>query len=191
MLQALTTLQATASWAGVKERRIQRVRNGLLDVSKHAHWLRLRLLMANNHSSEAVLNALQAVDAGAVAAQRVRLLECCHVEVLVEGNIARERSDDMCRCADACSHWNAAFRHGVLRTASMCVMTQRRAGSVCAGTCVVSLPRWSLASTKQGCCDAGAYAACSKANDWRQVHERLRAASCCLQACRTHCRGQL
>ena len=77
---------------------MRRVKNGLLDVSQHAHWLRLRLLLSGNHAWQDTLDGLAAATAGDVAAQRARILDGCHLEALVEGNLSAERAAEMCRC---------------------------------------------------------------------------------------------
>jgi secreted Zn-dependent insulinase-like peptidase len=91
------TLHATANWAGLKDQRIRSLRNGLLDVNKHSHWLRLRLLMSGNHPWEDTIAGLEATEAAAIAEHRQRIIECCHIEALVEGNIGADRAIDMCR----------------------------------------------------------------------------------------------
>ena len=110
--QALAALEATRSWEGVKAQRVRRVRNGLFDVSKHAHWLRLRLLMPGNYPWQETLDALQDVSAAEVAAHRAALLRRCHVEALVEGNVGADRAAAMCRCGGAALHAVSLHRAG-------------------------------------------------------------------------------
>ena len=100
-MQALTSLQATANWDGIKEHRVQSVRNGMLDVAKHAHWLRLRLLMTGNHDWHDTLAALEACTPERVKAARAALLQECHLEALVEGNVSPRAAVAMVRCAPA------------------------------------------------------------------------------------------
>ena len=97
-MQALATLEATANWPGLREQRVRRVKNGLLDVSQHAHWLRLRLLLSGNHAWQDTLDGLATATADDVAAQRARILDGCHLEALVEGNLSADRAAEMCRC---------------------------------------------------------------------------------------------
>lgn len=102
-MQAFVTLRATANWPGLREQRERRVKNGLLDVSQHAHWLRLRLLLSGNHAWQDTIDGLAAATADDVASHRARVLDGCHLEALVEGNVSAERATSMCR-HDAQTH---------------------------------------------------------------------------------------
>jgi secreted Zn-dependent insulinase-like peptidase len=97
-IQALVSLKATANWDGVKERRIQKVRNGMLDVSKHAHWVRLRLLVSNKLAWTDTLAALKATTPEDVQVACQSILSNSHLEALVEGNLSAAAAAAMCRC---------------------------------------------------------------------------------------------
>jgi hypothetical protein len=111
LLQAFAELQASANWSGLKEERICRVKNGLLDVNKHSHWLRLRLLMTANHSWTESITGLETATTADVEASRRKILECCHLEALIEGNISAECSKAMCKCVDAVVALGLPFFH--------------------------------------------------------------------------------
>lgn len=92
-------LKATANWDGVKEHRIQKVRSGLLDVSKHAHWVRLRLLVSNKHAWKDTLAALEATTREDIQVACQKILSESHLEALVEGNLSVNAAAAMCKCA--------------------------------------------------------------------------------------------
>lgn len=93
------SLEASGTWEAIKEHRLNRQRNAMLEVEKHCHSLRLQLLLEPHHSHEAVLQALEAVGPEDIRAFRQQLLHTCHVEALVEGNLSAEAATGMMGCA--------------------------------------------------------------------------------------------
>ena len=70
----------------------------MLEVEKHCHSLRLQLLLEPHHPHDAVLHALEAVGPEDMRAFRQELLQTCHVEALVEGNMSAEAARSMMGC---------------------------------------------------------------------------------------------
>lgn len=89
-MQALVTLKASQTWEAIKEHRLNRHRNAMLEVDKHCHSLRLQLLLEPHASHDAVLHALEAVGRDDIESFREDLLRTCHIEALVEGNVAAD-----------------------------------------------------------------------------------------------------
>lgn len=97
-VQALASVEASGTWEAIKEHRLNRHRNAMLEVEKHCHSLRLQLLLEPHHSHEAILHALEAVGPEDIRAFRQELLQTCHVEALVEGNMSADTARGMMGC---------------------------------------------------------------------------------------------
>lgn len=90
-------VKASQTWEAIKEHRLNRQNNAMLEVGKHCHRLRLQLLLEPHPSHEAVSEALEAVGPGDIESFRDDLLKTCHVEALMEGNITVDAAQALMR----------------------------------------------------------------------------------------------
>eukprot|EP00892_Ulva_mutabilis_P011819 jgi/Ulvmu1/9009/UM005_0100.1 len=97
MFKALVEVKAAQTWEAIKENRLNRQKNAMLEVEKHCHRLRLQLLLEPHPSHEAVSEALEAVAPSDIESLRGELLQYCHIEALVEGNMSADEAQTLMR----------------------------------------------------------------------------------------------
>jgi secreted Zn-dependent insulinase-like peptidase len=83
----------------VKEARVQKYKNAMLEVEKHVNQVRLGALMTPFFARVDVLASLQASARAVVEDFRSTLLQHCHLEVLAEGNLTVDEAVTLSECA--------------------------------------------------------------------------------------------